>query len=366
MKDLRILFAVTNDLVYDRRMDRICTALAEAGASVTLVGRKRKQSADFQPVKFKGVRLTCWCKRGFLFYAEYNLRLFFFLLRQQADVLCACDLDTALPVILVSKIKGRRSVYDAHEYFTAVPELSNRPFVRGVWEWIARRTIHRFDLRYTVGEELADLMGKKYDCAFEVIRNIAPAATTPVAIVPFAQRKNVILYQGAINVGRGLDTAIKSMAHLPGWELWLAGQGDIDDYLVRLAKAEGVSDRVKFLGWVKPDQLPVLLQQAKVNLNLRETGSLNDYYSLPNKFFDAIHAGLPSIHMNYPEYRRIIDRYPCAVLIDTVDVDTVVAAVRQLDNAASLTEMAAACDAAAREFTWAKEAERLVRIYKNR
>ena len=65
-------------------------------------------------------------KKGPLFYAEYNLRLFFLLLLTKADVLVANDLDTLPAVFLASRIRRLPVVYDSHEYFTEVPELVGR------------------------------------------------------------------------------------------------------------------------------------------------------------------------------------------------------------------------------------------------
>src|SRR5690349_23720483 len=153
-------------------MYRICNTLAEAGFDVTLIGRNLPSSEPFPAKKFKGVRLTCWFHKGLLFYAEYNIRLFFWLLMHKYSIACACDLDTALPVRFASWIKRRKTVYDAHEYFTEVPEITSRPFIKSIWSGIANVTIRGFDLRYTVGSCLAKLMGEKYKVPFDVIRNI--------------------------------------------------------------------------------------------------------------------------------------------------------------------------------------------------
>ncbi len=360
----RIICAVTNDLTYDRRMQRICSTLASAGAIVTLVGRRRPQSTPFEPHVYQSVRLRGWFEKGFLFYAEYNLRLFFFLLRQPSDVLCACDLDTAMAVRYAGWWKNKKTVYDAHEYFTEVPELTDRPWVKSVWEWIAKRTIPGFDLRYTVGESLAEIMTAKYHVPFHVIRNIAPVSPQEVPHIPLDLRPSVILYQGALNVGRGLEACILAMKALPDWHLWLAGEGDITAQLKSLAHASGVGERVRFLGWVNPEDLPALLGKVRLAVNLRERGSLNDYYSLPNKFFDALHAGLPSIHMAYPEYEKIYSRFPCAILIAEPSAGEVVSAVQTLEHDPALWhQMSEACYAASREFHWGKESERLLELY---
>ncbi len=365
MTGKKIVFAVTNDLTYDRRMYRICSAMAASGADVTLVGRRLNSSGIFTPAHFKGLRFRCWFNKGPLFYIEYNKRLFFTLLGQEFDIVCACDLDTALAVRLAAWIKRKKSVYDAHEYFSEVPELTKRPAIKKIWEWIAKRTIPGFNACYTVGEELAVLMGRRYNVHFDVIRNIAPSSAGGQTLLENAVNEKILLYQGALNVGRGLEACIEAMIHLPDWKFWLAGEGDITEQLKELAKSRGVGGNVVFLGWVKPDHIPHLMKQARLSINLREVGSLNDYYSLPNKFFDAIHAGLPSINMNYPEYERIIRQYPCALLIDEVKVEKIIDAIQRLDQSPSLWQsMSDACTRAAKEFTWENESMKLVEIYR--
>ncbi len=364
MKGLRIIFTVTNDLTFDRRMFRICTTLAEADAEVILVGRKLKESLSFVPAKFKTKRLNCFFRKGPLFYAEYNVRLFIYLLTTQFDIACACDLDTALAVRLASAMKGKIAVYDAHEYFTEVPELTGRPVIRNFWDFIAKVTIPGFDLRYTVGEELAALMGKKYDSLFHVIRNIPSENQRNSEPKKIENLQNILLYQGALNLGRGLEATLEAMKNLPQWEFWLAGEGDIADRLKSLAKQYGIENRIKFLGWIFSYDLPALMQNAKLGINLREAGSLNDYYSLPNKFFDFIHAGLPSINMNYPEYARVCAAFPCAILIDKVSSGEIVKAIHDIENnPGEYNKMVEACHFASLEFTWLHESNKLISLY---
>lgn len=361
----QIICTVTNDLTYDRRMARICTTLAEASADVTLVGRHLSSSIPFSPGSFKGKRLRCFFNKGFLFYAEYNTRLLWYLLFAKYDIACACDLDTALPVRLAGWLRRKKTVYDAHEYFTEVPEIVNRPLHKAIWAWIANRTIKGFDLRYTVGHHLAKIMSEKYSVPFDVIRNIPSFRQTQSKEDGISNSQKILLYQGAINVGRGLEEIIRTMLSLAEWEFWLAGEGDITEELQQLARQLKVEDRVKLLGWVAPEDLPGLMRKATIGINLREAGSMNDYYSLPNKFFDFIHARLPSIHMNYPEYREVIDQYPCALLIEEVSQMEIATALQKLNSDTELTEkMKAACASASAAFTWEREGEKLISLYR--
>ena len=101
----KIYFTVTTDLTYDQRMIRICSSLAVAGYQVVLVGRKLKSSLPLVEKPYSTKRILCFFEKGKLFYAEYNIRLFFFLLFKKMDCICAIDLDTILPCYYISVVK---------------------------------------------------------------------------------------------------------------------------------------------------------------------------------------------------------------------------------------------------------------------
>src|SRR6476661_6581441 len=98
-----LVFTVTNDLNYDQRMIRICTSLSNAGYHVTLVGRRHGHSKKLIQRAFQQKRLFCFFEKGKLFYIEYAIRLFVFLLFKKFDLIGAIDLDTIVPCYLVSK-----------------------------------------------------------------------------------------------------------------------------------------------------------------------------------------------------------------------------------------------------------------------
>ena len=132
----QIVFTVTNDLNYDQRMIRICTSLARNGYSIILVGRKNRNSLPLQQQPFQQKRLHVFFQRKFFFYCEYNFRLFFYLLFAKADAFCCIDLDTMLPVYFAGRLRKKKLVYDAHEYFSQQKEIVTRPKIYKVCNWI--------------------------------------------------------------------------------------------------------------------------------------------------------------------------------------------------------------------------------------
>jgi glycosyltransferase involved in cell wall biosynthesis len=359
----KIIFTVTTDLNFDQRMIRICTSLQNAGYNVLLVGRLMKNSKPIDNQPFMQKRLFCFFQKGKLFYAEYNLRLFFYLFLQKFDIVCAIDLDTILPCFSVGKIKNKRIVYDAHEYFTEVPEVVERAFTKRIWEAIANFCIPRIKHCYTVGERLAAIFSKRYAVDFQVIRNISVAKNQN-----FLAKKNdtkVILYQGALNVGRGLEQYIEAMQWVENAELHLAGDGDIRLGLEQLVSDFNVENKVVFLGKLKPDELSQTTQKAFLGLNLLENKGLSYYYSLANKTFDYIQAEIPALHPDFPEYQAIMKQYEIGILLD-LDAEKIANCITDLlTDEKKYAYLQAECRRAKKVFTWEKEEEKLIDFYGN-
>lgn len=202
----RIVSLVTNDLNQDQRMIRICTTLVDAGYEVTLIGRLRKSSLELPLHSFDCMRINCWFESSFLFYAEYNIRLFYYLMTHRYDIINANDLDTILPAIWAAKVTKSKVVYDAHEYFTEQEEIVNRPLVKWFWIMIERYAVPKCNACITVSDGYADLFSQKYNIKFNIVKN---ASILQLPIPPSKQDQSYILYQGVVNYGRGLETLIE-------------------------------------------------------------------------------------------------------------------------------------------------------------
>jgi glycosyltransferase involved in cell wall biosynthesis len=298
-----------------------------------------------------------------LFYLEYNLRLLIFLLRQPADLICAVDLDTLVPAYLTGRIGRKDCIYDAHEYFTEVPEVVDRPFTKAVWEWVANRIIPRLANAYTVGPCLAAIFRDRYGTDFAIIRNL-PRQQSAHITPPLDAEQKIILYQGRLNAGRGLETAIRAMHRIDGAVFWIAGEGDLSAALRQLVRREGLEAKVKFLGFLEPEVLRALTLKAHIGLNLLENKGLSYYYSLANKAFDYIQAGLPSIQMDFPEYRALQEQYQVFALLDGLAVEPLVALLQELlEKPKVWSALHHNCLEARKELCWEKEEQKLAIFY---
>ena len=363
---INIYCLVTNDLNYDQRMQRICATLAqEKDFNIRLIGRQLKKSQPLQEQSFQQQRLSCFFNKGKLFYLEYNIRLFFLLLFAPMDIICAVDLDTILPAYYIAKWRKKKIVYDAHEIFTQVPEVVERPKVQAVWEWIAQKTIPKVDAAYTVCQSLANYFKENYQRDFQVIRNV-PFAQKQIELTTWNLNEPfVILYQGVLNDGRGLEEILQAMPYMPNnVHFYLAGEGDKSVYLRQLAKDLNLNDRVKFLGYLLPKDLKQLTPKCQVGLNLLQNKGLNYYYSLANKFFDYIQAAKPSLNMNFPEYQQHIENYEVGLLLPDLQIKTIVQAIEKLQDPLYYAQLQKNCLQAAQDYTWERESIKLIDFYK--
>jgi hypothetical protein len=378
-----IVLAATTDLSYDQRMQRICGSLARAGYTVQLVGWQRPASVPLAPQPYAQHRLQGWFQHGKLFYIEYNLRLLTYLLGRRAAVWGCADLDAALPAWLRARLGGQPFAYDAHEFFTEVPEVVARPKVQRMWQRIEDFIVPRARLRYTVGPALARLFEQRHaGCGFAVVRNVPLAAPKGVegtarltaACPPSARPPATLLYQGALNVGRGLAELLVAMPQVPA-RLVICGEGDCTAALraqaaqlgLQAASGQYPAGQVEFRGYVLPEALRALTAQATVGIMLLENTGLSYYYSLANKFFDYVQAGIPQLCIDFPEYRALNEQYEVAVLVPNLLPATLVAALARLlpggQPGPYYEQLAANCRRARIEWSWQQEEKKLVQLY---
>lgn len=312
--NLRVVISVINDLVTDQRMHKTATSLINNGHDVILVGRKLKNSPIINR-NYKTIRFKLLFNNGFLFYANYNIRLFFYLLFTKFDILLSCDLDTLPSNFLTSRIKNKRLVYDSHEYFTEVPELKKRKFVKNIWLKIEKLILPRIKYAYTVSDSISDIYSRKYNVNFDVIKNF-PMKQNIESIDIAKNKKKVILYQGAVNIGRGIKEFIDAMKYIEDAVFQIIGDGDIKKELEEYVIQENLSEKVKFYGRVSLENLKEFTLKADLGISLEQGDNLNYYYSLPNKIFDYIQAEVPILASDLPEISRIINENEIGITID--------------------------------------------------
>ncbi len=368
MEPIRIIISVTNDLVTDQRVHRHAMALHEKGVKVILVGRKLGNSLPLLDRPYATHRLHLIFNKGPLFYAEINIRLFFFILFKKCDWLLANDLDTLMPNYIASRLLSRRLIYDSHEYYTGVPELDGRLVVRGVWRAIERWILPKLETTFTVNHSIAKLYKQEYGVSMGVVRNI-PDAKEPVqfktrADLGWPVDSRVILFQGSgINVDRGGEEALQAMQYVKGAVLYFIGGGDVIGKLKQMSQSLKLETKVRFIDRVPPDQLFQYTLNADLGLSLDKGTNINYRYSLPNKLFDYIHAGVPVLVSDLPEVAAIVREYNVGLVSDSHEPEALGKLITEMLNSDKRAQWHENLKRAALQLNWAIEKQKLLNIF---
>lgn len=360
------IVSVINDLVTDQRVNKNCMALQKAGFAVLLVGRKQRKSPPMDARPYKTRRMRLLFERGPLFYAEYNIRLFLFLLFHRADMLFSNDLDTVLPNYFVSRIKRCKMILDSHEYFTETPEVVHRPRVQRVWKRIEGFAVPRLGRLITVNESIAELFRDKYGVEVAVVRNIPMRRALPPAgdraKLGLPADKHLLVLQGSgINIQRGAEELVQAMALLDDCHLMIIGGGDVLPLLKEMARELHIEERISFLPRMPYADMMAHTQLAEVGFTLDKDTNLNYRFSLPNKLFDYIQASVPIVASHLVEIEKIIRQYDLGLFIDEHTPECIARTVREaLANENRRRQWKENLAKAAQELCWENEEQNLL------
>ncbi len=365
----RVAMVVYNDLAHDARVFKEARALIDAGYSVEVIGMCDGASGplagwdDVSVARVSVGRAKSLRARYAVFWWRACIRL----IALRPDAIHAHDLDVVVPCCFAARWLGVPLVHDAHELWTELPSLVGRPIVRGVWSAIARAVVPRCDVVMTVSDGVAAELGRRHGVDVRVVRNCpqrtAPAQPAPIrAELGIASETPILLYQGGLLQGLGVERAIDMMVHLRDMHLVIVGDGPLRGDLTERAARSPVRDGISFIPAVPFAELPPITAAADLGLHLGESDGLNTRLALPNKLFEYVAAGLPVVATDWPEVGKVVRRY---------DVGGTVAPGGSAEDAAQVVRsvladrdrLAANARVAAEQLVWDREAPVLVESY---
>ncbi len=360
-KKTRVVISVTNDLVTDQRVNKVATSLINNDFDVLMIGRKLKNSQNLNRA-YKTKRIKLLFNKGALFYAEYNFRLFFILLFTKFDILNSNDLDTLTANYYAAKIKGKKIVYDSHEFFTEVPELLNRPRVQKIWLLIEQHILPKIKKSCTVSDAIAAEYKNRYNIEMAVIKNFPRKVI--VEKINKRNKEKIIIYQGALNLKRGIDKAIKCMQYIENTKLLIVGTGDLEDELKALTNKLKLNDKVEFTGRIPFENLMKITSTADLGISIEDKAGDNYNFGLPNKLFDYINAEIPVLVSSLNEMLKIINKYKVGeIAVNDNPKDIAKQIIEILNSDKKLQEYSENCKRAKEELCWENQEDTLFGLY---
>ena len=363
-----VAICTISDISTDYRLHKMALSISKNNFIPYFITRRRKGHLN-ESKEFNVKILNLIFEKGPFFYLEYNIRIFFFLLINSPDVIFSVDLDTLAGTRLAAFLLRKPIIFDSHEYFPESPELQHRPAIKKIWQINERIFVPTIKYGITVCDSIADIYKKKYGKTFKVIRNL-PLADNDIDFDSNRMHSKdnkdfTLIYQGAVNIGRGITEIIESLQYVNNVNLIIVGDGDIYDEVVRLITKLNLSDRVKLTGKIPFHEIPYYTKQADLGLILLENMGLNYYYSLPNRVFDFIKHKVPILAIDFPEIKKVVEEYDVGYCVSDLDPKYLAETIAKIRNDKERIEQwKLNAEKASRELTWEKDEIYLSEILK--
>jgi glycosyltransferase involved in cell wall biosynthesis len=322
-------------------------------------------------------------RRGLTGYLE-RVRIFLMIRSQRRralEVAPAADIyhGMALMGIPVAVALGRRHrarvVYDSRDIYLLAANLARlRGPIRRLLARLERSWAHAADRVLTVNRPYAEQLARRLDVPEPaIVMNCSYRFTPPdpperrfQELLGLAPETRVVLYHGGFSRGRGVEQLAAAIHEVPRAVLVVMGYGALEARFRAMANEPGNRGRIFILAAVPPTELLSWVAAADVVGVLFQKDTINNYLSTPNKFLEAMAAGVPSVVSDHPGMGPIARDTGCGIAVDPTDMPGVAAAIRAIVDGTP-EERAAwrarALAAAHARYNWETQVETLLDEY---
>ena len=280
------------------------------------------------------------------------------------------DLNTlAVGVRCKRKRPGTRLVYDSHELATERSRMSQRARRRAGRE--ERRGLRHVDEGIWTTRTRAEYIVRRYGIPFPTLIHNVPEMLEVEQGWDLHERlgipadRRILLYQGSIQEFRGIEESIEAVTLLERCVLVIIGYGYHRPTLEDEVHRRGLDDRVRFFGPIPNDELLYYTASADVGLCVIRGQSLSYRWSMPNKLFEYMMAGIPVVASDFEEMGRVVREEGVGTVCDPDDPQSIAGAVRAIiDDPDAEARFRAATRVAITRYNWNHEEQKLLALYR--
>ena len=294
------------------------------------------------------------------------------------------DFPTLYPACKIAKKLNSNLIYDSHEiyletlnqFFPTKTSLikslifkTSLGFMRTFGKMAEKRLINKANQIITVNESLADYFKNTYGVNnVDVIMNFPPITRLEStqfidfrALFSFQENDKILIYQGVLNKGRGLELIINAIKHIPEHvKLIILGDGPLKSELTALTSDLILEKRIKFLNKVPINELLNYTSGADFGINILEDFNLSKKLASPNKLFEYIHAGIPVVCSRSVENDKVLNKYKIGVAVHNEPVDIAKKITELIEK--ELGDYKLACEHASKEYNWQSQEKAILNL----
>jgi glycosyltransferase involved in cell wall biosynthesis len=376
---MRVVMLLHTSVEHDSRVRREARTLARRGHEVIVLHLAPTPTQELDP----GVRIVSAipsdgvCRPPLrLYQAVFTVWFAARLVRLRPQAIHAHDVAMLLPGLAGAWVLGAKLVYDTHELALGVPYRSG--LLARFVEVVEHVALPRCAGVVAAADLVADRLREHYGLRQRpvVLRNLCDLPRVPMPDreggAPRDLRRDLgvkdaplILHQGAATEGRGCETLVRALRHVPRAHVLFMGDSDYAylEQLARLSSIEGVADRVHFLPSVPAETLLAHTAQADIGVSLLEDTCENHRLTVPNKLYEYVAAGIPVVTSNLPGLRQVVDRYGLGWTVDVVSAEALGCVLRTALERSMNGQCRRYLESVDQQLQWSQEGSRLVELY---
>ncbi len=370
---------VLNNFTHDARVHKEAKTLASAGYDVTVFALWQEGLEKYEKrsgYHIKRLQVYARHKQGGLLtpllkYISFVVQMWKQTARQSIQAYHAHD-EKPLPLTWLLARRDKASlIYDAHEFETGRHFDNSRlsGIYHRMWAWPERLFIRKADAVITVSKSIAGQLSLLYRISQPTVIMNCPekqVVQKPISLhrkLGIPSNYKIVMYQGGVTKGRGIEQFLEAIQLLPNVAGIVLGNGPLLTTL-RSQVREGKWQHVFLPGRVPLNDLLNYTSAADIGVVLTQNTCLNHYYSLPNKLFEYMQAGIPIVGSDLQEIARIIQEYKVGATVNPDDPKDIANALRYLlDNPKQYAQIKINTISAATIFNWENESIKLLQIY---
>lgn len=287
---------------------------------------------------------------------------------QNADIYHANDLNTLPQAIVCSKLrlKPKPLIYDSHEVQSDRTGY-NPKTIKRIESFMLKFVNQMIVENHTRAKYNEDIYGfypktlynysEKYNIEEKPQINLHKK-------ISINEDEKILLYQGGLQQGRGLELLIEAMDEIEKGHLLFIGGGKLTQTLKEQAEASKQADRIHFLDKVPFQELPSYTREAYLGFQVLQNICFNHYSASSNKLFEYMMAHVPVISCDFPEIKKVVEETNTGLVVDSHKASEIANAVNQLVKDTSLRNQLSENTKQAKEiYNWNNEKSKLLEVY---
>lgn len=306
--------------------------------------------------------------RSFSIKLNIFLQMVWFGCKCNSDIYHSNDLNTLPQGIICSKVLRRKKlIYDSHEVQSSRTGYGKRAY------YIEKILIRFMDKMIMTNDTRANYVENLYGIEKPIVVPNYPFYTGSTGrdnkydlykILSIPKDKPILLYQGGIQQGRGLENIINSIPYINDGVVVFIGDGKLKKNIIKLVEELGVNEKVRFLDKVPVDELKYYTPNAFLGFQVLNNVCFNHYSSDSNKLFEYIMADVPVVACSFPEIKKVVEGEQIGICIDSHNSKDIANGVNILLEDEKLYErLKANCYKAKVKYNWENEKKKFVAIY---